>query len=594
MTAEPAANPEPARPSAEGTLGRTPFAHVLLYAHARGLTGVVELEPEGAGVLAQVLLVDGRLAKVLGEGLSPRLGEVLVETTSLTADQIDDAYAFRESRSLGRALLEEGLVTEDELRVALALQVERKLTSLFELGDETRFAYYHGDERVAGVGGDELSSLDPFPVIWKGVKQAPPWEHVHGTLARIGGYGLRLVAQAEPARFGFDADEAAVAAALEGAAVRIHDVLRLGLLPASATQLVLYALVATKQVEVVELSPSARALASSPPPPAASGQQPLARVALQPRVVPQGPAPAVEGRAPSSARDPRAPTPMPEQSGLTATPMDDPGPGGDLSDDPARRRLQVVSRASAAVDEDLYAVLGVAPTSTPAEVEAAFLDRMKRWHPDRLPSALADVRAVATRLVARLTEARATLVDPARRRAYDDVLAGGTSTQDEEAQVERVLRAASDFQKAQVHLKRNDLAACEEAVRAAWEGDPTQADYLALLTWVESQKPEAQAPDALAKLIAKLDKAVSLGERCERAYFYRGMLLKRAGQLPRAMADFRRSAELDPRNLDAVREVRLYTMRGGAPSVPPPKPSTSKSPPPPAGGGGLLGRLFKR
>ena len=252
-----------------------------------------------------------------------------------------------------------------------------------------------------------------------------------------------------------------------------------------------------------------------------------------------------------------------------------------------------------AVDEDLYAVLGVAPTSTPAEVEAAFLDRMKRWHPDRLPSALADVRAVATRLVARLTEARATLVDPARRRAYDDVLAGGTSTQDEEAQVERVLRAASDFQKAQVHLKRNDLAACEGRARGV-DGDPTQPTT-SPCSRVESQARGAGAGRA-AKLIAKLDKAVSLGERCERAYLPRHVL-KRAGQLPRAMADFRRSAELDPRNLDAVREVRLYTMRGGAPSVPPPKgrasvpppkPSTSSRRRRPGGGGGLLGRLFKR
>ena len=47
----------------------------------------------------------------------------------------------------------------------------------------------------------------------------------------------------------------------------------------------------------------------------------------------------------------------------------------------------------------------------------------------------------------------------------------------------------------------------------------------------------------------------------ERARFYRGMILKLLGRMGEAIRDFREVAEANPRHTDAVREVRLYSMR---------------------------------
>ena len=101
-----------------------------------------------------------------------------------------------------------------------------------------------------------------------------------------------------------------------------------------------------------------------------------------------------------------------------------------------------------------------------------------------------------------------------------------------------------------------------------------------------------------------LDKATSLSGRCEKAYYWRGMLYKRLGKNDMAAKDFRRVADLNPRNIDAAREVRLHQMRGGRGSTPPPQ-QARKSPVPPKpddapaskkGGpkSGLFGRLFKK
>jgi hypothetical protein len=74
------------------------------------------------------------------------------------------------------------------------------------------------------------------------------------------------------------------------------------------------------------------------------------------------------------------------------------------------------------------------------------------------------------------------------------------------------------------------------------------------------------------------------------------MLLKRAGRGDRAIRDFRLAADINPKNLDAVREVRLHEMRrrGGGPlsERPKNKPGQSKNAPPPSSG--LLGKFFKK
>ena len=94
-----------------------------------------------------------------------------------------------------------------------------------------------------------------------------------------------------------------------------------------------------------------------------------------------------------------------------------------------------------------------------------------------------------------------------------------------------------------------------------------------------------------------LDQALRLNSKCERAYFYRGMLYKRMGNEKGAYKDFKEAIELNPRNIDATREVRLYTMRKektGTSSPPVAGPGGRHSKKPDPSGGGIFGKLFKK
>lgn len=258
-----------------------------------------------------------------------------------------------------------------------------------------------------------------------------------------------------------------------------------------------------------------------------------------------------------------------------------PPPAGGADD---ALRSKIVARAENIASQTHYEMLGVAHTATPEEIQKAFFALAKVWHPDKLPPALTDVKDACSKVFTHLSNANATLSDAAKRLEYDKLLkeGGGGGGGDEQAQVQKVLEASNNFQKAQILLKRNDLAQGEELARKALSADPGQAQYIALVAWLDSQKPQNQTRDRTFDCIKKLDEAIRLNAKCERAYYYRGMLHKRTDNMKAALKDLKKAVELNPNNLDASREIRLYNMRTNVPAT---KDESI---------GGLFGRLFKK
>ena len=242
-------------------------------------------------------------------------------------------------------------------------------------------------------------------------------------------------------------------------------------------------------------------------------------------------------------------------------------------------------------------MLDIARDATNEELEAAYFALVKRWHPDRLPPELAPVRDACSRVFARISEAHATLADSKMRERYMRLLAEGSGSPEMQETVGRVVNGATSFQKAEVCFKRSDYAQAEVFCRAALDFDATQSDYHAMLAWLIALKPENQSPEKTLESIQMLDKvAPSMNSRSEKAMFWRAMLYKRLGRNDLAVRDFKRVVDVNPRNIDAAREIRLYYMRGGSGSHPPPSQRASPVPQKPdeQGKPGLFGRLFKK
>jgi curved DNA-binding protein CbpA len=260
----------------------------------------------------------------------------------------------------------------------------------------------------------------------------------------------------------------------------------------------------------------------------------------------------------------------------------------------AVRKREIQEKAAKFEKEDYYALLGVTKDMPSTEVQKAFFMLAKKWHPDRVPAALADMKESCAKIFARMSEAHQTLTDPTKRAKYDSAHgAGGDDSPEAQAQVQAILEAATNFQKAEICLRRNDFKQAEDLCRKAIAAEPNQADYITMMAWLQIQKPDRQDTPALQAAVLEFTRAVGISQACERAFFYRAQVLKRLGQEGPAMKDFKRSIELNPRNVDAQREVRLYNMRGGdkargSASTPPSKKGDE------GGGGGLFGKLFKK
>jgi tetratricopeptide (TPR) repeat protein len=565
--APPMQFPLPA-PTAEGTFGKTPFPHLLVYAMDRTLSGTFAFRLGGERV-ATLLVASGFPAK------------------ARTAAE------------------ESGAVASPAIESPASL--ESKLEHLFSLPPETTYAYYDSVDALRAHGGPP-APIDPLAALWRGVRMAPSAEHVEATLRRVGGAALRLKPTAEPERFRFSAVEATVVELLREAPMRLADLYEAGLLGPEVVQRLSYCLVITKQADLVN-APSQR-------PPQAG--QAFARVQLQPKTVQRAPVIVEEAPVVTRSSDNRISTPggllraSPPPDGpeaiaelITETirsslppPLASPLPAPPSTPPPALTaeqnalKAKILERAAQISSQDYFQMLGVDAQSPPEAVQSAFIALAKVWHPDRLPAVLLDVKDACSKVFAHLTEAHATLADPGRRAEYMTLIKDGGATPKDQAKIQSVIEAATEYQKAEIVLRRNDTAQAYELVSRAHELDPEQVEYLAMMTWLEAQRPEWLGREKTLEKIAVIDRCLKKNPNSERMLFWRGMLYKRIDDGAKAIKDFKKVAELNPRNLDAMREVRLYVMRGG--SKPPPGPDARSSKPPPEPRGGLFGKLFKK
>jgi tetratricopeptide (TPR) repeat protein len=546
-------------PTSSGQLARTPLPHLLVYAHDRQLTGTFEFRAPDASQ-ATLLMLQGRPAKARLSAQPIYLGQVLLELGAIDAPMHD--ASLREMagarRLHGTILLDRGAIDRPTLEHGLRTQLLRKLALIAHMPAATVFEFYADWSGLADFGA-EPHVVDPFSVVWNAIREQPPLEHAKAALERMTRGRLRIAKTAQLERFGFTQEERRWLDLLRARAMRLDDFF------ASAeqinermTRLIVYCLAITKQLDIVSEEEAAAADASSPAqvPPASSSapvtpKGAVGRITLRRERVVTNPSIVEEKSSPRIAIPDRRASPPPDQAhtaiAATPVPIDE-------------RRKEIIALAEVIDKQNYFTMLGVTPETSVDNVKNAYIALAKVWHPDRLPTVLVDVKDQCARVFARMSEAHQTLTDAEKRKRYLTLMKEGGETPEQQEEIQNVVGASLEFQKAEICLKKNDLVQAEALARRALKMDPNQADYIALLAWVESMKE--QTPEATQARIAELDRAIKINERCERAYFYRAMLYKRQNRDGPALRDFQKVAQLNPKNIEAQRELRLYEMRG--------------------------------
>jgi curved DNA-binding protein CbpA len=240
--------------------------------------------------------------------------------------------------------------------------------------------------------------------------------------------------------------------------------------------------------------------------------------------------------------------------------------GPDLAEDvdlDVDRRKEILFAEASLGRSTHWEVLGLAWNASAAEARAAYLEKVKVFHPDRHPGKrLGSYRGRLERVFRRLTEARDVLSDEARRAAY----AATTATAEERVRVE--VRRLEDERRAEERRARlsrqNPLVG-----RAARVSDLVQRGKAALaegrLAQAANDLQLAQGLDPQNRELAELAadaRRRALAARATEA-IRKGVEADAVGNAAGALAAYRSALEADPGNVRAAAHGARAAVRLG-------------------------------
>jgi tetratricopeptide (TPR) repeat protein len=557
-----------------GDLARTPLAAVLIEALNVRATGVLNVQ-HGGGT-SRLFIQDGKpVGAQVVVGVRP-LGHMLLSAGAIDIDALSRSLArmAETHRPQGEILVELGAVTREQVERAL----EEQQAGYFGLIAALEQGGYAFDAACPIPEWASKRLLSPLRTIVEALERPQAGPLVISALQPVAAGTVRLASGYRPVAPAFrwtDAERVLVGrlevsttleaffapsdVGPERARAIVAALLLLGL-AVSAGEAARPTGETSAGLELdLDLRPGGLTPAPAPAPagPARRSDPAEARARRQ-RLLQQamrnmgiGPF-AGQGRPPPPAGGPRHPPPQaPGTAPSPVTPAPAPRPGSAE----AVLRKALLEAAPRARERDYFARLGLAPTATRDEVKQAFLSIARQLHPDRFNApSLADLAETVKDYFTAVNEAYEALSDDRRRAEY--LARRGAGEKAGAASPVQAEAARVDFQKGEACLRTRDWQRARGFFEAALRTDP-RAEYRAGLALTILSTPGASDRERVRALAEEAAKDTS----CDRAQLVVGLLARDEKDDQRAERYFRAALAANPRNVDAVRELRMVERR---------------------------------
>jgi curved DNA-binding protein CbpA len=218
---------------------------------------------------------------------------------------------------------------------------------------------------------------------------------------------------------------------------------------------------------------------------------------------------------------------------------------------------------------NVYAILSVKTDASQVEIQAAYHELAKRFHPDRFQSKDFSVqdRVKAEQLFTSINTAYTILRDPQTRAGYDETrlakeseldaaLKSKAAKSEEEAQVEAL------FQEGRASVARRDFKKAVEQLKNCVWFNPKKANYNYYLGMAESEIPELRKSAEQHLLKAIELENMSADSHLALAKLYINVMLPRKAEI-----QVNEALRLDPQNVESLKllnELRKNEKTGGA------------------------------
>lgn len=511
-------------PKAKGTFAKTPFAHILVYLWDRETTGTLEVE-DGSNKIS-AYFQKGTPAKAESSIPGRTLGVVLQKQGVITEEHLKAAETAisRTGDLLGRTLVDQKAIDTPTLIRGLKQQLLVKLTDIFAM-TEANYSFYERVDLLHRIRHDELFPLDPLPLIMSGLRKHGSRLNLDTLCDGLIGKWISATDVEKIRRFKLRQPEKDLLEKLLEKPHSYDSLLSGGPFDPAMVKYLLYGLCITRLIEV-----------DSPPGDNEKGPQTEEDVAD-------------EGRP----------------SRLESL---DPGPVIMEPEDPelAERRRNILGKAVEIAAQNYYEMLGLQPEATPDDARRAFFKLAKVYHPDRVPPALAsELRETLQYIFSNLSAAHTTLTDPDLKDEYDLAfksrhdLTSDSPISADESKVRDVLEGENLYQKALVHLRRNQQDTARELVDRALALNAEDGEYRALWAHLEWRRRPKDAKNE--DLLDALRGAVESNPKSERAHLYFAQVLNSSERTNEARQHFEKVLSINAHNIEAARELRLIKMR---------------------------------
>jgi len=519
------------QPMAEGTLSATPLGHVLLSIQKKGLSGTLAIWPD-----------DER----------PGQDRILFRTGAPAKGRFLDPAAD----------LEHGMLHIFSRRAGA-------------------YAFYEAD--LVGDGEDTLrGSVDIFPLIANALRADVPKDVVVRVIRKLGAEAQRIKKGAPLARLQLQSNEIAFVELMRAEPASTATLIQEFGDPKVA-QRMLYLLAIAECLEpyvpgsrekLRAVTPSQRR-PSTPAGPRVSVSAPGGTIGRHRSSTPPGERESGLPKADSVRPAPISNlAPSRTLSGEIVAPRSlppEPPPG--LNSEHAKRWTEVARVIGMMDRQNYFEMLGVRESADSSTISKKYMTLAKKWHPDRLPQELAALRPWVEEVFHLFTVASDTLGDKKKRADYQRAVMQGGGTPEAERKLNVMVESAINFQKVDVLVKRKRYDEALKICDAAMSVVRKEADYPAMKAWILLLRDGVDDEESADEVRALLRKTFSINADHAHGHFVRAHFLKRQGDHDKALKHFKKVARLDPNNLEAVREVRIGTMRQarGRSSAPPPR-----------------------
>jgi curved DNA-binding protein CbpA len=204
--------------------------------------------------------------------------------------------------------------------------------------------------------------------------------------------------------------------------------------------------------------------------------------------------------------------------------------------------------------DNFYQVLGVNTSASAEEIRTVYKNLVKNNHPDKFSDP--EKKKEAENYVAGLSEAFNTLVDPERRKQYDEELRRVGTQQEPDA----VREAKVYFKNGVAKLGQQDYETAARFFKTAIHLDKSKAAYHAHLALVLSKNRQT-----VGEAIRCYEEAIRLEPFNPAHYKAAGFLLKQAGMMIRAKKMFENAHKwdaADPVVQKALKELEKDDKKG--------------------------------